>query len=128
MDRFGSEDWMAAVRAAADVLPAAPGCSANVGLEISGGPDGVCRMALGITDGRLTALVRGRPADADCTVSCSHDDARSMLAGRLDPAVAYMQGRLKLDGAYELLLFGLRPVITTPEFSTFAANLRSLLG
>ena len=48
--------------------------------------------------------------------------------GRLDPAVAYMQGRLKIDGAYERVLFGLRPLLDGEAFSDFAAEVRSLTG
>ena len=58
----------------------------------------------------------------DCTVSCSNADARAILNGQLDPAVAYMQGRLKLEGAYERVVFGLRGVVEGEAFTAFAAS------
>ena len=36
------------------------------------------------------------------------------------------QGRLKIDGAYERVLFGLRPVTAGGAFAAFAAEVRAL--
>ena len=125
MTDFGSEDWLAAVRAAAEALPAIPGCSVRARLEISGGSGGPCRLGMVLSDGRLTDLSSARPAEADCTVSCSAADARGIISGELHPAVAYMQGRLKIDGAYEQVLFGLRPVVASEAFRNFATQVAS---
>ena len=35
---------------------------------------------------------------ADCTISMSADDFSELIAGRLHPTTAYMQGKLKIDG------------------------------
>ena len=128
MEDFGSEGWLAAVRAAAEVLPAVPGCNVRARLEVSGGPDGPCRLGVVISDGRLAELSPGRPAEVDCTVSTSVADARAILGGELDPAVAYMQGRLKIDGAYERVLFGLRPLTAGAAFEAFVEEVRALTG
>lgn len=37
-------------------------------------------------------------SDADCVISLSKDDLEAMIAGDLDPTVAFMQGKLKVDG------------------------------
>ncbi|MCY3662665.1 MAG: SCP2 sterol-binding domain-containing protein [bacterium] len=126
MEDFGSEGWLAAVRAAAEALPEVLGCSVRARLEISGGPGGPCRLGVVIRDGRLVELSPGRPAESDCTVTCSAADAAAILRGELDPAVAYMQGRLKLEGAYERVLFGLRPVVGSVAFAAFAERVRSV--
>ena len=126
MEDFGSEGWLAGVRAAAEALPAVPGCSVRARLEVSGGPGGPCRLGVVIDDGRLVELSPGRPAEVDCTVTCGAADARAILRGELDPAVAYMQGRLKIDGAYERVLFGLRPAVGSVAFSAFAERVRAL--
>ncbi|MXV89848.1 MAG: SCP2 sterol-binding domain-containing protein [Acidimicrobiia bacterium] len=97
-------------------------------LEISGGPGGPCRLGVVIRDGRLVELSPGRPAESDCTVTCSAADAAAILRGELDPAVAYMQGRLKLEGAYERVLFGLRPVVGSVAFAAFAESVRACSG
>ena len=126
VEPFPSDEWLAAVHAASAGLPEVPGCSVTVSVEVSGGPAGRRRFGAVIVDGRLVELSSGRPAGADCAVSCVRDDARRMLSRRLDPAVAYMQGRLKVDGAYERVLFGLRPVLTGEAFSAFAAEVVTL--
>ena len=36
--------------------------------------------------------------DADCTIGVSMDDFKEMAAGNLDPTMAFMQGKLKVDG------------------------------
>lgn len=126
MEHFGSEGWLQAVRAAAEVLPEVPGCSLTARVEVSGGPEGPVRLGVAIRNGRLVELSPGRPTDVDCTVSTSAAVARAILSGELDPAVVYMQGRLKVDGAYERVLFGLRPVVSGPEFAAFAGEVRAL--
>ena len=123
-----SDGWLSAVYAAATRLPEVPGCSVTARVEVSGGAAGTRRFGVVIVDGRLVELSPGRLAEPDCTVSCAAADARDMLGGRLDPAVAYMQGRLKVDGAYERVLFGLRPLLDGEAFGTFAAEVAALTG
>lgn len=123
-----SDAWLRAVQAAAGVLPEVAGCSVAARVEVPGGPEGTRRFGVVLADGRLVELSPGRLAGADCTVSCALGDARAILGGRLDPAVAYMQGRLKIDGAYERVLFGLRRVLDSEAFGGFAAEVRSLSG
>lgn len=35
---------------------------------------------------------------ADCTISMSADDFAELIAGRLQPTAAFMQGKMKVDG------------------------------
>ena len=128
MEPFLSDEWLSAVHAAAAVLPEVPGCSVTARVEVPGGAAGTRRFGVVIVDGRLVELSPGRLAEPDCTVSCAAVDARDIIAGRLDPAVAYMQGRLKVDGAYERVLFGLRPLLDGEAFGTFAAEVMALTG
>lgn len=109
--QFLSEEWLEALAEAAVGLPAAAGCSVSVRLEISGTPHGKRRLTVRLEDGKLAEVALGLPIAEDCVVSCSHDDALAICEGRLDPAVAYMRGDLKLDGEYERVLFGLRPML-----------------
>ena len=109
--QFLSEEWLAALTAAATGLPTAAGCSVSVRLEIPGAPYGKGSLSVRLEDGQLAEVALGRPVAEDCVVSCPYDDALAICEGRLDPAVAYMRGDLKLDGAYERVLFGLRPML-----------------
>ncbi len=128
MEPLLSDGWLSAVHAAATRLPEVPGCSVTARVEVSGGAAGTRRFGVVIVDGRLVELSPGRLAEPDCTVSCAATDARDIIGGRLDPAVAYMQGRLKVDGAYERVLFGLRPLLDGEAFGTFAAEVAALTG
>ena len=42
--------------------------------------------------------VRAGDGTADCTLSADADTFQAMLAGDLNPTVAFMSGRLKVDG------------------------------
>lgn len=37
-------------------------------------------------------------APADCTIRLSLDDLESLVAGELNPTMAFMQGKLKIEG------------------------------
>lgn len=126
MEPFGGDAWLSAVQAAAAPLPEVRGCSVRARVEVSGGAAGTRRFGVVVVDGRIVELSPGRLAEADCTVSCGAADARDILAGRLDPAVAYMQGRLKIDGAYERVLFGLRPLLGSEAFAAFCTEVRAV--
>ena len=42
--------------------------------------------------------VSNEDKDADCTIRMSMDDFKSMMAGELDATMAYMSGKLKVEG------------------------------
>ena len=126
VEDFGDESRLAAVRAVAKVLSEVPGCSVRVRLDIAGAGGGTCRLGVVIVDGRLVELSSGRLTDVDCTVSVAASDACGILGGDVDPSVAYMQGRLKIEGAYEKVLFGLRPMLATQGFAAFAGEVQAL--
>jgi putative sterol carrier protein len=54
------------------------------------GPDGVI-----VIDGQT---VTTEDTGADCTITISKDDFESLAAGELNPTMAFMQGKLKVDG------------------------------
>ncbi len=43
-------------------------------------------------------VVSNEDAPADCTLEISTNDALDMLSGSLNPMMAYMNGKLKIDG------------------------------
>ncbi|MGC4025019.1 MAG: SCP2 sterol-binding domain-containing protein [Mesorhizobium sp.] len=54
------------------------------------GSDGVI-----VIDG---ATLSTTDAPADCTIKLSLDDLESLVAGELNPTMAFMQGKLKIEG------------------------------
>lgn len=69
-------------------------------VKINLGDDGVI-----VVDGSQNPVVYGtEDADADVTLTMSIDDFRSMLAGGLNPQMAFMSGKLKVDGDMALAM------------------------
>ncbi len=54
------------------------------------GADGVI-----VIDGAAVSTTDG---PADCTISLSLDDLESLISGDLNPTMAFMSGKLKIDG------------------------------
>jgi putative sterol carrier protein len=54
------------------------------------GADGVVRI-----DGGAVSTTDG---PADCTIKISLDDLESLLAGELNPTMAFMSGKIKVEG------------------------------
>lgn len=101
-----SDGWFDAVTEALASVPPGPGGSAVVEVVVSGGGDGKVRTHWVVEDGRLTAV---RPADgtevaADAVVPQRHDALLALVAGDVDPAVAFMRGDLKPEGASSAVL------------------------
>lgn len=134
---FLSDDWFAIVLEAARGLPGMEGVSAVVNFELQGSKpsadEPVSKQRPGkqhchavLRDGKLEEFAAGKIADSDCTASCKIPEALAILRGEDDAEVAYMQGRLKLEGDYGLLLFGLRGLCAQPQWKEFAAQVRAL--
>lgn len=48
--------------------------------------------------------VTNENAPADCTIIVSREDLESMVKGELDPTMAFMQGKLKINGDMSVAL------------------------
>jgi len=59
-------------------------------VKLDTGADGVI-----LIDG---ATVSTQDGPADCTIKLSLDDLESLIAGELNPTMAFMQGKLKVEG------------------------------
>jgi putative sterol carrier protein len=51
-----------------------------------------------------TPAIGNAAGDAEATIAISLDDFVQLLAGELDPTMAYMTGRLKVDGSMGVAL------------------------
>ncbi len=134
---FLSDDWFAAVLDAAQVLPEIEGMSAIVNFELKGSKpsaeEPVSKQRPGqqhchavLRDGRLVELSVGKSAEANCSVSCKLSEASAIVSGEDDAEVAYMQGRLKLEGEYGILLFDMRDLYAQPQWQEFVAQVKVL--
>ena len=105
---FLSEGWVAALAERGAALPEVPGADLVLQHEIAGAPDGKVRFHLEWRNGQLATAAIGKHAEPDVMVQAKAPDALRVLRGELSPDVAFMQGRLKIDGAYRTLLIDLR--------------------
>ena len=96
-------------------------CSAN--FEVTGAPDGKVRYHLVIRDGRLVEMATGKLADADVSIIYKYADAQAEVSGGQHPDLAYMSGRMKLEGDYARWVYGLRPLLDSAEYGAFRSAL-----
>lgn len=111
---FLSEDWVALQRGLGAALPARPGASARVQYTVTGAPGEVVYW-LAWEDGRVVDGGLGPDPGADVMLTAPRALAAELAAGRVEPSVAFMQGRMKTSGDQAALLRVLA-VTATPEF------------
>ena len=78
-------------------------------MVVSGGPDGEVRWNWSYEGGRPGRGTPGAAPGATVSFTILEPDARALLAGELDPSVAFMRGRLKTAGDPGLVLALLEP-------------------
>ncbi len=121
--RFLSDDWFGLNLEAASGWPERPGVDCSANYEVTGAPDGKVRYHTVIRDGRLVEMALGKLADAEVGIVCKYADARAEVAGGEHPDLAYMSGRMKLEGEYARWVYGLRPLLDSPEYDAFRSTL-----
>ena len=125
MALYLSDEWLAQCVELAAGLEGRPGLDLVVQHEIGEIPEvkGKVRYYAVIADGRLVELSAGKRNDADVTVSFRYKDAVPVVSGKQHPDVAFMQGRLKVDGRYEALLYveNGRPLWDAPDYRAWLA-------
>lgn len=98
-------DWFDAVTAAlgsaSGGVVGSPDAAAQVEIVVSGADPDPLPTRWVIDGGRLVAVRAAVDGDEDPDVSApqSADDLRAVVAGELDPAVAFMRGELKPEGS-----------------------------
>lgn len=121
--RYLSDEWFGLNLEAASGWPGRPGVDCSANFEVTGAPDGKVRYHAVIRDGRLVAMALGKLDDADVNIVYKYSDARAEISGGDHPDLAYMTGRMKLEGDYARWVFGLRPLLDSAEYDDFRSAL-----
>ena len=120
---FLSDGWLEALGEAGSALPGRSGVDGVVRFVVTSTPHGKVQFRLVIVDGRVAELLPGRDGEAQATVTWKYADAVAQFSGDLDPDVAYMTGRCKVEGDYARYLFDLRPVFGGDGWTLLLADL-----
>lgn len=127
MTELLSQDWLDLQRDATSGLPVRTGCSAVIGYEITGGPDGTVHFHTTLEDGRIVDSRLGVADDPDFVMLMPRDELVAVVRGDLDPNVGFMQGRIKVTGNIGRMLSVL-PVTCSPEWREAAAAVAEQTG
>jgi len=123
---FLTEDWLTEAAAAFTVLPDRPGIDADVQYVVSGAPGGKVQVRATVRSGRITELAVGKHDDPDCTVTLSYADAVALFLGELGPEVAFMSGRVKIEGDHRIWLLDMRPIRSDDAMGAALNALRAM--
>ena len=102
--RWLTDEWFALAGGEAADLHGPPTLEGTVVVEVTGAEAGDVAGHATFAGGRLVRSGSGTVPDADLTLTLTDADARAVVAGELDPSVAFMQGRMKVAGAMAPLL------------------------
>lgn len=123
---FLSEAWIGALADKGADLPKVGGVDLVVQHEISGAPEGKVRFFVEWRDGQIVEAAIGKHGDPHITVQAKAAEALKILRGETNPDVAYMQGRLKVDGSYRRLLIDLREWRASEPYRAMWAEMAEL--
>lgn len=108
MDVF-DEEWLAAATSALADLPAIEGASLVVDYVVAGSPAGKTTIGVTLENGRVSQMRAGKSDAPDVVVSLAYEAALRILRGEMSSDAGYMNGALKVEGAYERWMLELRP-------------------
>jgi hypothetical protein len=100
VSEFLSDEWITGLAGTGR----APGSTATVQVVVGGTPAGDVKFHLTVVDGVVVAAGAGNLPGAEVSLTIPHAEAQAVLAGNLDPNVAFMRGRMKTAGDPGLLL------------------------
>ena len=120
---FLSDEWFGLNLEAASGWPERPGVDCSANFEVTGAPGGKIRYHAVICDGRLVEMASDKLAEVDVSIVYKYADARAEVASGEHPDLAYMSGRMKLEGDYARWVYGLRPVLDSAEYDVFLSAL-----
>ena len=97
-------EWVGEAAALCRLLPEAPGAEGSVTLSFVVAPRREVGFHWCYEKGRIARCGTGPAAESDLVLSLAATDAADLLAGRVEPSVAFMRGRLKATGDGGILL------------------------
>ena len=107
MPRYLSDEWIAALDAAASTDAGLATATRDVGLviqqQVTGGPDGDVAWHVTLDHGHVRILP-GTARHADVTFRHDHDTAQAVARGEISAQAAFMIGKLRVGGDGGLLL------------------------
>lgn len=119
--KYLSQEWLDLQKSTAEELPERPGATARVQHVVTGTPDGEVRYIQSVVDGRLEELALGNDPAAEVTLTQTYPDALQLAKGELAPAVAFMQGRVKVVGDMGKVM-ALMPLTQSDEYKATLAR------
>jgi SCP-2 sterol transfer family len=120
---FGSEDWLVLWAEATAARPVVEGADGTIRVTVERAPQGRLVWLEELKAGRITAARPVGPKEpADVELTAPHPLALELWRDGLDPNVAFMQGRLKMNGDPRLWV-ALLPALHEPEAQAAVAAL-----
>jgi len=104
MTAWLTREWVDTARAEVADLVGPTTLSGVLQVDVTGGVEGDSVVHVTFDVGRLVGAGAGPVDGPDAVVSLSDEDARAVVAGALDPSVAFMQGRMKVTGDMGLVV------------------------
>ena len=118
MVEFLTQEWCdETVKVATEHMTERPGSSVRLQYRIIGAPlnDGLYWWI--VDEGRLTDAGIGELENAEVTLIMAYEDSLEIQQSKLDPQVAFMQGRMKVEGDM-MKLMALLPITGSPDYDT----------
>ena len=118
-----NEGWLEAVATALGSVDASGAADGVAQITVSGGPGGATAFFAVVEAGRVSVSA-GRHPHPDLAAGWTYPDFERAWQGELSVEVAYMSGRMKLEGDQVLLFDGWRPLLRSAALREALAALR----
>jgi putative sterol carrier protein len=123
MGNWLSKQWIADTLELGAKMPEKQGAKGTVQYFLVGGTSEYSYWWK-IENGQLTGAGLGVNQEAEIEITVTVDDARAMQTGQLDPTAAFVEGKLKVTGDFDLLM-SLLPITSSPEYKQLELELAS---
>jgi len=121
--QFLSGDWLTELAEASSGLPEQTGADGTVRFVVTSTPLGRVEFRTVVANGRIVDVVPGKLGESDATVTWKYPEAVAWITGELDPGTAFMTGRCKVEGNYEVYVYRLRAVFSGEPWVVMLAGL-----